>query len=460
MRVLICGGGDVALLLARRMSREGNDVVIVEQDPKRCDYLDEALDATVIRGNASSARTLQKAGLNQTDMLIAVTNSDHINFLACLIAQNERAGSLRIARMRTPEVAYWRHMAENLGLEIDLIIHPESEVAERVMRVLPTPGVSDIVHFANGLVCLFGMMIQADNWVAGKTLKQLDAAGPPRNSLIAMIFRNQQVIIPRGDDTLEVGDHVYVCCKSSETDDVMQFMGLPGRSKLSSVFMLGGRQISILLAQQLEKLGVQVKIFEENLERCHKLTELLEDTLIINADGTEESILLEENIENVSAFLSLTADDEDNLIASLLARKLGAQKVVTLLNRLNYLSMAQRLGINTSISPRTVAVDQILQFVRKGRVLSVTTFREEESEALELLAMEDSKYVGKRLMDLKFPEGSIVGAIAKPSGEVIVPRGNCTIEAGDRVIFFALETSVPKLEAAFFRDRSAIRERH
>lgn len=459
MRVLVCGGGDVALLLARRMSREGNDVSIVERDAKRCEYLDEVLDATVVCGNASSIRTLQRAGLKQADMLIAVTNSDYINFLACLMAQNERAATVRIARMRTPEVAYWRHMAENLGLEIDLIIHPESEVAERILRVLPTPGVSDIFDFANGLVSLFGMMIPPDSWVIGKTLKELDAAGPPRNSIIAMIFRNQQVIIPRGNDTLEAGDHVYVCCNHSEMDEAMLFMGLPGRNEMETVFILGGRQISILIAQELERRGVQVKLFEQDLERCHKLNELLDSTLVVNADGTEESILLEENIKGVSAFLSLTSHDEDNLIASLLARKLGAQKVVTLLNRLNYLTMAQRLGINTSISPRTVAVDQILQFVRKGRVLSVTTFREEEAEALELLAMEDSRYVGKRLMDLKFPEGTIAGAIARPNGEVIVPRGNAVIEAGDRVIFFALETSVPKLEAAFFRDRSAVRER-
>jgi trk system potassium uptake protein TrkA len=350
-------------------------------------------------------------------------------------------------------------MAENLGLEIDLIIHPESEVADRILRVLATPGVSDIFDFADGSVRLFGLTIQSDNWVAGKTLRELDAARPPRNSIIAMIFRNQQVIIHRGNDTLEVEDHVYVCCNRDEVDEAMRFMGLPGRTNLESVFILGGRQISIQIAQELEKRNVHVKLFEQNLERCNRLTEMLDKTLIVNADGTEESILLEENIHGVSAFLSLTGDDEDNLIASLLARKLGAHKVVTLLNRLNYLSMAQRLGINTSISPRTVAVDQILQFVRKGRVLSVTTFREEEAEAIELLAMEDSRYVGKRLMDLKFPDDSIVGAIAKPSGEVIVPRGTSMIEAGDRVIFFALESAVPKLEQAFFRDRGG-KERH
>ncbi|MDZ7637410.1 MAG: NAD-binding protein [Bryobacterales bacterium] len=228
MRVLICGGGDVALLLARRMSREGNDVVVVESDAKRCEYLEEALDATIVRGSAASSRTLHRAGLTQADMLIAVTNSDDVNFLACLIAQNERSAKIRIARMRTPEVAYWRHMAENLGLEIDLIIHPESEVADRILRVLPTPGVSDIFDFANGSVRLFGLTIQADSWVAGKTLRQLDESGPPRNSIVAMIFRNQQVIIPRGSDTLEVEDHVYVCCNRDEVDEAMRFMGLPG----------------------------------------------------------------------------------------------------------------------------------------------------------------------------------------------------------------------------------------
>ncbi len=454
MRVLICGGGDIALLLARRMSREGNDVVVVEADAKRCEYLEEALDATIVRGSAASSRTLLRAGLTETDMLIAVTDSDDVNFLACLIAQNERSAKIRIARMRTPEVTYWRHMAENLGLEIDLIIHPESEVAERILRVLALPGVSDIFDFANGSIRLFGLTVQPGSWMAGKTLSQLREAGPPPNTIIAMIFRNQQVIIPRGQDTLEPEDHVYVCCNRAEEDEAMRFMGLSGHMKLDTVFILGGRQISIQIAQELERRNVNVKLFEQDLERCNMLAGLLDRTLIINADGTEESILLEENVRGSSAFLSLTADDEDNLIASLLARKLGSQKVVTLLNRLNYLSMAQRLGISTSISPRTVAVDQILQFVRKGRVLSVTTFREEEAEAIELLATKNSPYAGKRLMDLKFPDGSIVGAIAKPTGEVLVPRGASTIEAGDRVIFFARESAVPKLEQAFFEDRS------
>ncbi|MCZ2155900.1 MAG: NAD-binding protein, partial [Bryobacterales bacterium] len=312
MRVLICGGGDIALLLARRMSREGNDVVVVEADAKRCEYLEEALDATIVRGSAASSRTLLRAGLTHTDMLIAVTDSDDVNFLACLIAQNERSAKIRIARMRTPEVSYWRHMAENLGLEIDLIIHPESEVADRILRVLTLPGVSDIFDFANGSIRLFGLTVHPESWMAGKTLSELREAGPPPNTIIAMIFRNQQVIIPRGKDRLEPEDHVYVCCNRTEEDEAMRFMGLPGHTKLDTVFMLGGRQISIQIAQELERRSVNVKLFEQDIERCNMLTELLDQTLIVNADGTDEAILLEENVRNASAFLSLTADDEDN----------------------------------------------------------------------------------------------------------------------------------------------------
>ncbi len=179
---------------------------------------------------------------------------------------------------------------------------------------------------------------------------------------------------------------------------------------------------------------------------------MLTDTIVIHGDGTDQATLEEENIEDVDAFLALTNHDEDNIIASLLARRLGARKVVALINRLNYLPMVQRLGINTSVSLRLATVDRVLQHVRKGRVLSVTTFREEEAEAIELIATVGSRYVGKKLRDIKFPRGAIVGAIARPNGEVIVPRGGVTIQPHDNVIFFALESIVPELEYAFIAE--------
>lgn len=449
MRILIAGGGQVAALIAGRLIREGNEVTIVEKDEDRCAHLEEHLDAKIVRGSASSLLTLRKAGLANAEMLIAVTDSDETNILCCLIAQVEFDVKVKVARIRTHEFEHWDRMTKAAGLKIDLIIHPETDIMARILRVVRMPGVSDILDFAGGEVKLFGMNVERDSWVVGKTLEELDRSGPPRDSLIAMIFRGQQVIIPHGNQVLQAGDHIYIVATRENLHAVMSFMGLPVRERLERAIIIGGKQVGIWVAEALEKQGVNVKLIERTQRRCELISGILKDTIVIHGDGTDQAILEEENVKGVDAFLALTNDDEDNIIASLLARRLGAKKVVALINRLNYLPMVEVLGISTSVSPRLAAVDRILQFVRKGRVLSVTTFREEEAEAIELIAAEGSKYVGKKLRDIRFPRDAIVGAIARPNGEVIVPRGEAMIEAGDRVIFFTLESIVPELESAF-----------
>jgi len=449
MRIVIAGGGEVALLIARRLIREGNEIVIIEENAERCAHLEELLDARILRGSAASVRVLREAGLKDAHMLIAVTSVDEVNLFACMVAQAEFQVKVKVARLRTPEVGDWRRICRTMNLHIDLIIQPEIETAHKILRVLNAPGLSDIIDFAEGRVKLFGMNIEQDNWVAGKTVDELDRAGPPKNSLIGLIFRGQQVIIPHGGQTLEAGDHVYVLTRKQDFDEVLRFMGVPPRQELELVFILGGKQAGIWVAQELERQGVRVKLFERDAKRCEKISTILEHTIVVHADGTDETTLLEENIQSASAYLAMTNDDEDNLIASMLARRLGAKKVVALVNRLNYLPMAQRLGINTSVSPRLTAVDHILQYVRKGRVVSVTTFREEEAEAIEMIAAAGSPYLGRKLKDLQLPRDAIVGAIARTSGEVIVPRGDAMIEQGDRVIFLTLQNTVAKLESAF-----------
>ena len=452
MKILIAGGGQVAALIARRLIREGNEVIIIEQDQERCVQLQELLDAKIVRGSATSILNLRKADIADTEMLIAVTSSDEANLLACMVAQAESGVSVKVARLRTHEVEQWRRVAQQVGLRLDLIIHPETQVAEHVMRVVGLPGVSDIFDFAGGAVKLFGMNVERESWFNGKTLEELDAAGPPKDSLIALIFRGQHVIVPHGEEPLKTGDHIYVMATRDNLEDVLRFMGVDQQTSVSRVFIVGGKQLGIWVAQSLERQGVHVKLFERDAARCEKLSEILSKTVVIHGDGTDQVTLEEENVSGVDAFLSLTNDDEDNIIASLLARRLGAKKVVPLINRLNYLPMVQRLGINTSVSPRLAAVDRALQFVRKGRVLSVTTFGEEEAEAIELIAGEGSKYVGQKLRDIRFPRGAIVGAIARPNGEVVVPRGDASIRAGDRVIFFTLESVVAELESALLSE--------
>ncbi len=449
MRVIILGGGEVGSLVAARLIQEKKEVVIVEEDEERCARLEEFLDAKIVHGHASSVKTLEKAGLGSAHMLIAVTSSDEANVLGCLIAQARSNVQIKVARLRTHEVDSWRSMCSKDLLDIDLVIHPDSETAHRMLRVVGIPGVSDVLEFAEGRIKLFGMNVEPNSWVVGKSMADLDQAGPPRNSLIAMVFRGHNAIIPRGGDVLRAGDHVYVVVPTEELQECLQFMGLEQQEKVERVFIVGGKQLGIEVALQLERKGVRVKLFERDIRRCEKISTIVKDTVVVNDDGTLQSALVEEHIEGIDAFLALTGHDEDNLIASLLAKRLGARKAVALINRIDFLPMAQLLGINSSFSTRLAVIDRILQFVREGHVLKVKTFREEEAEAIELVATEGAKYVNKPLRDVHLPHGAIVGAIARPSGEVIVPRGDATIQPGDRVLFFCLENLVPQLEKAF-----------
>jgi trk system potassium uptake protein TrkA len=447
MNILIAGGGQVGALLARRLIREGNAVTIVDPSPERCAELEAQFDARIVTGNAARVLVLRQAGIERAEMVIAVTDHDEVNLLVAQIAQVESKARIKVLRLRTHEVQHWHDVLQKSGVQVDLIIHPETELAESIMRVIRLPGVSDVHEFAGGAVQLIGMSLEAGNPVVGRSLERLSADGPA-DSLIAMIFRGPQVIIPRGAAVLAEGDRVFVLTSRASAPASMRFMGLATPAPLKRVFILGGGQLGIHVAQALEAQDVRVKLFEHDRARAERVAAILRDTTVVNADGTDEATLEAAGAADVQAFLALTKDDENNIIASMLARRLGVKKVVALINRLNYLSMVQRLGINTTVSPRLAAVDRILQFVRRGRVLSVTTFRDEEAEAIELLAGPESRFVGKPMREANFPQDSVVGALVRPTGEVIVPRGHTVVQAGDRLIVFALERVVPTLEAA------------
>lgn len=449
MRVLVLGGGAVGALVAQRLIREKNEVIIVENDPDRCITLEDSLDAKIILGDASSIKTLERAGLMTADMLIAVTSKDSVNVLGCLIAQAFSNIRIKVARLRTHEVERWRSIFASKLLGVDLVIHPDSETSERILQVVGLPGVSDIVQFSDGRVKLFGMTVEKDSWLNGIRIAELDQSNPAIDFLIAMIFRKRKVIIPRGDDVMEEGDHIYVVVPEAHLQPAFDFLGVDRKEKVERVFILGGKQLGIEAALQLERLGVKVKLFERDLERCQKIATVVRDTLVVHADGTDQRTLIEENIRGIDAYLALTGDDEVNIISSLLAKRLGSKKGVALVNRIDYLPMAQLLGISSTFSTRLVVVDRILQYVRKGNVVSVTTFREEEAEAIELVATPGSKYIGKALNEVRLPRGALVGAIVRPTGEVIIPRGESVISLDDQVIFFCLENLIPKLEKAF-----------
>jgi trk system potassium uptake protein TrkA len=449
MRIFIAGGGHCGEFIARRLIREGNDVYIVEQDEERCRYLEAHLDAQTIQCSATRINTWRRVGITNEDMLIAATHQDEVNVLATLIVDAAAPDARKLLRLRTPEYNDWSRMLEQRGIRVDRVIHPEIDIVERINRVLTVPGVTDIRDFAEGRVKVFSMNVESDSQLAHCSLSELEEQNPPNNIMICMIFRDEDVIIPHGELVLEPGDHIYIVTTADELDDCLRFMGIRKHDEVRQVFIVGAGGVGIAMADMLENEGVSVKLFEKDPHQSALVSRMLRNTVVINADGTDQDVLLQENVEGIDAFIALTKNDDANIIISLLARKAGAKKLVALVNHMNYISLAQRLGINTTVSPRIKSVDAILEFIRKGGVLSVRTLGEEMAEAIELVAPPESQYVGRPLREIGFPRGVIVGAIASPEGEVLVPRGDAVIEPGDRVIFFALESCVAELEAAF-----------
>jgi trk system potassium uptake protein TrkA len=447
MRVFFAGGGHCAEYISRRLIREGHDLVLVEQDEQRFLELQEILDAQVILGNVSSIADWRSSGLEKADLFVACTRSDELNVLTCLIANEVAPDAIKAIRLRTPEFEQWKGMLDTMGVRVDRIVHPERDITERVLRVLSVPGVSDIRDFADGRFKLFGMNVRPDAWFAGKQLQELAETDEEAVcSKICVIFRDGKTIVPSGSETLRPGDHLYVITTAERLDKALTYMGVSRREKVTQVFVVGGGEVGLALARELEAQRISVKLFERDKRRCEYLAEQLTDAIVINADGTDQMTLIREGLEEVDAFIALTHDDDANLIACMLARRYGVSKVAPLLNRLNYLPLAQRLGINTTVSSRVKAADAVLEYVRKGGVVSVRTLGEEGAEAIELVVPQGSIYAGRKVSEIKFPADTKLGAIARPNGELTIPSGDTVIDEDDRAIFFAKEGVINKLE--------------
>lgn len=447
MRIHFAGGGHCAEYVASRLIREGHDLVLLERDEARCRVLEETLDAHILTGDVASIAAWRQAGLDQAEMFVACTHSDEMNVLACLIANDLAPSALKIVRLRTPEFADWGRMFEQLGVKVDRIVHPESDIVARILRVLTVPGVADIRDFAGGLVKVFSMNVEAGSPLAGLSLRELGRSEGADGTNVCVIFRSAQAIIPTDDETIEPGDHVYVATSARSLESSLAFMGIERKERVRQVFIIGGGEVGLAVARALEQQKVAVKLFERDPARAGHLAAQLASSVVLNTDGMDQNTLMREHVQSADAFIALTGDDDDNLIACLLARRLGVCKVVPLLNRVDYLPLAQLLGINTSVSPRVKAADALLEFIRKGGVLSVRTLGEEEVEAIELEVPAASTYADRPLAEIEFPAGAKVGAIARPDGEVIIPSGASVIRAGDRVVFFAQEGMVRRLES-------------
>jgi trk system potassium uptake protein TrkA len=444
MHSIIIGAGVVGYTIAKKLSNEGHDVVLIEKDEKRIKEVQESLDVRVVKGSGSNPRVLIEAGIEETDLVVAVTDSDEVNMIGCLIAGSQTKVPKKIARIRNPEYLSYTRIFEKDYLDLDLNIDPQKMAAERILKVIDVPGAVDVVDFVKGKLKLIGLRLTAESSVVGKRVKDIDDLHPDHKVIMVAIYRGSETIVPQGSTMLKANDLLFAVTVPHEVKNLLKILGR-GEKQGNKILIIGGGNIGFYVAENLEKKGYQVKVIERNEERCSFLAENLRKTIVINGDGTNQGILAEENISDIDTFVAVTNSEEANILSSLLAKRAGVTRCISLVDKPEYVSMFPTVGIDVAVSPRLSTVSVILQFIRKGMVISVTTLMEERMEAIETVALETSEIAGKRVRNIRFPKDVLIGAVIKGE-EVLIPEGDTMVDPGDGVVLFLLSKSVPKIE--------------
>ena len=431
--------------MAQLLSDEGNDVVIIEQSPERQQLLEEALDVQVIYGSGSSTSVLEAAGVRSADMLIAVTEYDELNMIACLLAKKYGIKTT-VARVRNPEYLEVKGFSLNETLGIDLFINPERVTAKEIYKIVKNPEALSVEYYADGKVQLNELEIDEASHLKGKKLKELNSTIPYN---IVAIVRDRKMLMPSGDDVLQEEDRINIMARTADMPEVEKVMGFHSR-KIEHVTILGGGRTGCYLAQMLEasRAGINIKIIERDLSRARQIAQKLKNTMVIHGDGGDYEMLEEENIGHSDMFVAVTDDDKVNLLCCLIAQNLGVKKTICQIKRTDVMPLVEQIGIDAVVSPRIITAGAILKYIRSGDIISVTLFGEERAEMLELLAQPGAVAVNKTLKSLDMPNGALIGAVMRQD-RVIIPDGNFIINPHDRLMVFALPRNIHKVEKLF-----------
>jgi trk system potassium uptake protein TrkA len=451
MRVVICGAGQVGFGIAERLAAEQNDVSVVDTSPKLVARIRDTLDVRGFVGNGAQPEVLAQAGAADADMIIAVTLSDEVNMVACQVAHSLFRVPTKVARIRAQGylAPQWADLFTTDHLPIDVIISPEIEVGEMVLRRLSFPGAVDIVRFADGKVIVLGVPLREDCPVVDTPLRQLSDLFPDLGATVVGIRRGDKVTVPTVTDQMRVGDIAYVVVKVDQVRRMMKIFGHQD-PEASRIVIAGGGNIGLYVATKIEEKNpnARVTVVEASRERSVDISDELKRSTILNGSALDHDILAEADVADADTMVALTNDDEVNILSCVMARNLGARRTLSLINNLSYPSLAKSLGIDAYVNPRTVTVSTILRHVRRGRIRGVHSLQDGAAEIMEAEAMETSPLVGKPLRDLDLPNGVRIGAIYR-GGKVIAPDGEARIAAKDRVIVFALAGKVKTVEQLF-----------
>lgn len=443
-RVIIVGAGEVGFNIARRLAEEDKQVVIIDPDPEALKRVNAAMDVQTIQGSGASPMILDQAELDQADMILAVTDSDEVNLIVCVFASAMAPDSVQVARVRNQEYLLYKDVLPQTVLNIGMVINPELEFIKTLDQLIKIPGAIDYTEFAEGRIKIIAVRAR-EGYLTGAPLSELRGRMPFGTLICAMIRgKDEQFIIPTGRDMILPGDLVYFVCEPVNQADTLATFGYRPEP-IHNVMIVGGGGIGLRLAELFEHHDYHVRLIDLDPARCAFLAEKLDKTVVLCGDGTEQDFLREENIQEMDVVFCLTKDDETNILTALLARRLGAKKSFVRVNKLSYLPVVRAIGIEHSISPRLSAINSILRYVRKGRVLSSFTLKGEEAELMEVVAVANSFIVSEPIKFLHLPPGIIILSIIRDD-VVIIPNGDSLIKANDRVLIFAGRQLVSRVE--------------
>lgn len=440
MKIVIAGAGEVGYHLAKLLTKESHSIILIDTNAKILKRAETEMDLLAINGSGYSIAILDQIGMDDTDLLIAVTSSETVNLTIATLGK-QLGANRTIARVNSTELVKLKDRLNLKDMGIDVIISPEDLASKEIFRLLRRSSFTDAFDFEFGKLTLLGTYLQEKSQLIGKTVQQLCDSDTHQCYITIAIHRNNQTIIPKSDMLFEVNDHVFFLCLPDGVDEIRNLSGSK-RYDIKNVMIMGGGNVGYNTAKKLSRRK-NVKIIESDSERCLVLADKLKNVLVINDDGHDVNLLEEENIEKMDAFIAVTGNSETNIMSCLVAKNHGVKKTIAMVENMDYINLSQTIGIDTLINKKLIAANNIFRYVRSAHVVNIAGIHGVDAEVLEIQVVPNSKVTEVPIQDLDFPENSIIGGFIR-NDKAYIAEGNYQINEGDKVVVFALPTAIKK----------------
>lgn len=448
MKIVIIGVGEIGYDLASVLSQEQHDVIVLDRDKDRLEETTKNLDVLCHEGNATSAQDLVDSGVEDADILIAVTSIDEVNMIASMMSKRLGAKKV-IARIRSDELSRPNAPLKSTDLGIDVLIHPELSAAQEIVRLIKRASASDLINLADGKMQMIGLRIGKESPLVEKSLSNYAQENPNLKFRVVAISRKGRTIIPSGSVKIQARDHIFVLAKTEEIPKVVKTSGKP-KVEINRIMIAGGTPIGAMIARILlqEDKNLNIKLIEPDRDTAVELAQELKDVLVLNANPTDPDLLATEGVTDTDAFISVTEDEESNIISCLMAKHLNVQKTVALVSKSDYIPLSQTIGLDAAVNKKSAASNEIHRHVRSGKVISVTALQGTKAEIIELQAAPGSEITKKSIHKINFPNGCVIGGILS-NGSTDIVTGETKIASNDRVIVFCLPQAIDEVTSLF-----------